>query len=142
MNEIMAQTVLQLCQFEGREVVYRAASLAELLNDSISFEYDYVCSQQGYFRGQGNSTIKNETTVKIIPNQAADQIKIKIAGEPDGICIITIDDAIGKKQMELSFNCKEKEHTIDIKNLLQGVYFVKTIFENKKCFVNKITVIR
>ncbi len=86
--------VAHQCPYSGGEAVYQARSFVELFYDTVEYDDDAVCLQNGIFR-QGNSVKKELTqTISIKPNPANDKVEISLMKDEEGICNIRISDLL------------------------------------------------
>jgi hypothetical protein len=136
-------TVATQCPYTGGEAVIRARTFVAMLNDSLGYDDANVCLQSGVYRMAQNSNEETPANNEIIvkPNPATDKIDIVLIGNFEGLCTIEIVNTLNEKNISEQMNCKEKEKTINITSLAQGVYTVKVSAGNKMQ-VQKITIIR
>jgi hypothetical protein len=78
------------------------------------------------------NSLKTNTTVKLYPNPANDQITLVTDGITYGSCVIT--DIVGSNVMEQAITHSKTQ--IDISGLSQGIYFV-TLKGNNETVVRK-----
>lgn len=94
-----------------------------------------TCSASGLADNSIHSSV-----FTMYPNPAKDKITLKASASINEKINITIIDALGKvvSVTELNTITSGKEKEIDLSNLSQGVYFVKTSINNKEISINKI----
>ena len=106
------------CLFKGGKAVYRARQYVQLFNDSIDFDNEIECSNQGYYRQVTDISNKTYISVSIIPNPTKDIATVILTGEDEGICDVQITNTLGQEKLKFKFNCKERENIlIDILDL-------------------------
>ena len=138
----MPQSIFQQCPFEGGPAVYRAASLAELINDSITFEYDEVCSQGGFFRLNNNVVKNSEISATVIPNPTSETCKIILSDQISGFCSVLLYNSIGSEKLNINFDCKQRKYLLNVKDFISGVYLIKITVNNQKSIFCKLVILR
>jgi hypothetical protein len=127
----------------GGKAVYKARSYMYLVNDTIVYDDEYVCSQAGFRKGKNVKEEKGmPSDIQIIPNLANDKVTVQLTGIDDGICKIQIRNMLNEIIYDDIFNCKEQKHIINVSNLRQGVYSITVNAANKKSVINKLIIER
>jgi hypothetical protein len=140
-SEILS--IAQQCPFVGGGAVERARSMVAMVNDSVTYNDDYVCLQSGIYRMENDTTEKVQSSnIKIIPNPASDKVTIELFGIDDGICKVQIRNVLNERVYESEFNCAEKNHLINISDLSNGIYSITVNAANKKSLINKLIIVR
>jgi len=137
-NDILA--VATQCPFGGGKAVFRARNLISLYNDSIVYDDDMVCLQQGIYKETG--MVQQSIKFKLIPNPADDFVKLELSGEVEGICKIYITNVFGAKIMSDEFNCNQRSYNISTASFTPGIYFVGVSFNGEKPEFNKLVIVR
>ncbi len=133
------------CPYAGGQAVDKARVYVAMVNDSEEFNDDDICLQSGIYRMANDSvvnTITEKQEVQLIPNPANDFITIKHSGIKEGVCMVSIQNALSQTVILQSFNCKKQEHKIDVSKLSPGVYSVKIDFEKSKSTIIKLIIQR
>ena len=129
------------CPQSGGVAVYIARSLVALLNDSIIYDDDNICLQQGYFR-LSNELKNNKTFIEavLIPNPASNYADLVLNKTFDGICRIKITDIYSKAIFEKSFDCSKKHYRINTSGFLNGMYNVQIIINDNTLNAVKLMI--
>ncbi|MEP7170119.1 MAG: T9SS type A sorting domain-containing protein [Bacteroidota bacterium] len=137
-SEILS--IAQECPYAGGSAVYRARAIIEMMNIEMDYDDDAVCSEIGIYRQSKN---EDETPqILIIPNPANDKIEIILKGKYEGLCCITVSDALGKSQIEKTFNCIDKSYILNVKRLSPAAYFVHVKVNDNSEAYGKIIIVR
>jgi len=139
----MVQTILQ-CPYSGGKPVYQMRAIAQYFNDSIEYNDDVNCLQQGIYRHTENSA-KYKVSANdfvVYPNPAQDKIHVNIKNKIEGLCRMELLSTTGAILQTTSFNCEEKNYETDISHLKEGMYYVKIEFNNEYRFISKLAIIR
>ncbi|OIP03910.1 MAG: hypothetical protein AUJ97_03615 [Bacteroidetes bacterium CG2_30_32_10] len=103
----------------------------------ISTEFNEEKNTSNETTFQNKTENNNENEVTVYPNPTNDIINVEIKNDYNNI-IIVIYSISGKKLFEEKIKGKEKNAiSVDISNYPSGVYFLKTILDNKT-IINKI----
>lgn len=133
------------CPYAGGEAVNKARIFVAQINpDEVYSDVD-VCLQNGIYRQAPPDSLNHNSQiseVKLIPNPANNKISVLITGTHKGVCKIKIENSLAQIVLTETFDCKKSEHTLDISNLIQGVYTVKIDFENGKSKITKLVIQR
>jgi hypothetical protein len=115
------------CPHVGGKAVYKARNYIALINDSVEYDDATVCAQAGYRKAAETGKTKEETkgNIKIVPNPASEKITITLSDDMSGICEILFYDVVGKLTLSKELDCNQKIHTLNVKNLSEGIYTVK-----------------
>jgi hypothetical protein len=114
--------IAQQCPSAGGPAVYTARVMLSLITDEIDYNDDNACLQAGYYRmaqAQLNNVISD---IVIVPNPANETVKFIAQNNLKGVCKIRLINAIGKLVFENTFNCSDKEYTVDVSHFAQGIY--------------------
>jgi hypothetical protein len=136
--EIAAQ-----CPQSGGVAVYIARSLVVLFNDSIIYEDENNCLQQGYYRlpfALKNNKTPNEAD--LFPNPARNYVDMVLNNTLDGICKIEITDTYSRLIYQQSFDCCKKQYRINTAGFLNGMYNVHIIINDNAQRVIKLTIVK
>ena len=129
------------CPFSGGPAVFKAWSLVGLLNDSIEFDYDLACLQEGIFKLSKSQREQIEDIV-LEPNPATNFTTVILKGNYEGICDIKIYDVMGKLILNKTFNCIEKKKKISTNELAPGIYKVAVYINNNERKTAKLIIAR
>ena len=123
--------------------VFQARIYLGMINDSIEFDDDEICSQAGFFRlANFNTHIGNKELFKLIPNPSKESVKIVLNKATDGICNVCLYDVYGKKELEFNFDCKQKEYMLNLNRFAPGIYFIGVSINNNSQINKKLVIIR
>jgi hypothetical protein len=137
-NKLLA--VANQCPAAGGQSVYRARAMLALINDSLEYNDAIVCLQAGIYREYFSDTIIPKFLV--IPNPAQDLIEIILVNELQGLCSYKIINAYGQTIRQEKIDCSLKAHSVDISDLLQGVYIIKLEFNSQTIDNQKLIIVR
>ncbi|HMY14552.1 MAG TPA: T9SS type A sorting domain-containing protein, partial [Bacteroidia bacterium] len=134
--------IAEQCPQSGGMAVYVARSLVALFGDTIFYNDENVCFQQGYYRiANETKSNKTEKEVDLKPNPANNYADVILNKSFEGICRIKITDMYSKIIFEQSFDCHEKQFRINTTDVLNGMYNVQiTINDNTQAIVKLIIV--
>ena len=132
--------IAEQCPQSGGMAVYVARSLVALFGDTIFYNDENVCFQQGYYRiANETKSNKTEKEVDLKPNPANNYADVILNKSIEGICRIKITDMYSKIIFEQSFDCHEKQFRINTTDVLNGMYNVQiTINDNAQTIVKLI----
>jgi hypothetical protein len=131
------------CPQSGGVAVYIARSLITLFNDSIIYEDENNCLQQGYYRlasKHGNSNLPSD--ILVMPNPAFDETQIKLINKDEGICSVSITDAYSKIVYTRELDCKQQQLLVLTKAFTPGVYYIKINLDNNFIKTAKLMITR
>jgi hypothetical protein len=102
-----------------------------------------VCLQSGIYRQQKDEKISKVILpeITIIPIPAKDYIEVRIHGNAEGLCYISILNLLGENTIVEQMSCDEKGKRINISNLVPGVYTVR-VLNNKLIKTVKLVINR
>jgi len=132
------------CPSAGGPSVFTARTIASLFNDSIEYDDEIVCLQQGIYRhikAEEIPRLSNNNDFILIPNPANEKVEIRIQKLFTGICKVVIYDAMNSLKLEKEIDCSAKSHFINTALLSPGTYFVKLITEQGHT-IKKLVIIR
>lgn len=130
------------CPYQGGVAVYRARHFASLFNDSIEFDDEGTCLQQGIYKQAQLAKTLISNDVSIVPNPANERAEIILKGTCEGICDIELIDVLGRKVMQQSFNCKEQRHSMKLDKLSIGIYSVFVTINKELIRTTKLIIAR
>jgi hypothetical protein len=83
---------MEQCPYAGGKAVYQARAILSMVNDTIEYFDDAVCLQSGISRQQKDEKISEVILPEIIimPIPAKDYIEVRIHGNAEGLCHISI----------------------------------------------------
>jgi len=141
MNFPQTLAIAQLCPSQGGAAVYTARFFVSLLNDSIEYDDQWVCLQQGILR-INNQTQINESDIKleIKPNPSGDFTNIYLIRVGNEKYNLTVIDIRGKVILS-ELNHTENNITLNTKNIVNGIYIVNITFESGKIIQEKLITI-
>ncbi|HYQ56319.1 MAG TPA: T9SS type A sorting domain-containing protein [Draconibacterium sp.] len=96
----------------------------------VSVRAENECTY-GTFTGQGFET-PDCYMMSLSPNPATDLLKIELNEEPSDEAIVNIHNSQSIKMMATTLSKLEKEKTIDISALKEGIYYVTLQMKNKR----------
>ncbi|HNG85310.1 MAG TPA: T9SS type A sorting domain-containing protein, partial [Bacteroidia bacterium] len=135
--------IAEQCPQSGGMAVYVARSLVALFNDTIVYDDDNVCLQQGYFRRAHKANKKSiPYDITIVPNPADESTQIILNKKQEGVCKVNITDAYSKCVYNNEFDCKTQQLTVSTKWLVQGIYFVEIKISGSTVKTAKLIITR
>lgn len=136
-------SVAEQCPFAGGKAVYTARSFVSLFNDSVTYDDENNCLQQGYYRlSVTDSSVMQTTDVALIPNPADETTQIILNKKYEGVCRVNITDAYSKTVYVNEFDCKQQQLSISTKGFSQGVYHVRISINNNIIKTAKLIIAR
>ncbi|MEZ5107926.1 MAG: T9SS type A sorting domain-containing protein [Bacteroidia bacterium] len=144
-NYIGIFAIASQCPYAGGPAVERARAYIALLNDTVFYEDDNVCLQNGIYRHADETitAITNEIrTINISPNPANDIVSISLIGQFDGLCNVQIKNTLGAIVLEKQFNCKNSITEISISKITSGFYYVSVNVTNSNTVNAKLIINR
>lgn len=136
-------SIAEQCPFAGGKAVYTARSFVSLFNDSVIYDDDNNCLQQGYYRlAAKDSNLINSSDVALIPNPADETTQIILNKKQDGICTVNITDVYSKVVYRNEFDCKQQQLLVSTKELVQGVYHVRVSINGNYIKTAKLIIAR
>ncbi|HRV53877.1 MAG TPA: T9SS type A sorting domain-containing protein [Bacteroidia bacterium] len=136
-------SIAEQCPYSGGVAVYIARSLIALFNDSIVYDDENNCLQQGYYRLQNelkNNKVLND--IDLIPNPASNYADIILNKNYEGICRVKITDIYSKVVFEQSFDCNKKQFRINTIGFLNGMYNVQISVNDNTFNVSKLIIVK
>lgn len=139
----MLFNIAQQCPYSGGHAVIRARVLLSAITDSIAYDDDGNCLQNGIYRIANDTTVsqKENNEVVIQPNPAGDYIMVTVKNVNSENCKIEIINNLNQTVLTKQLNCNNQEH-IDISKISQGLYAVKIILNNELNKVQKLIIQR
>ncbi|MBL0054536.1 MAG: hypothetical protein IPP29_25170 [Bacteroidetes bacterium] len=139
-NDLLA--LAQQCPYSGGEAVIRARIFLRQITDTIEYEDQAVCLQNGIFRQSNLSNEKVEAANKLIliPNPANEYIALRGLDRLIDCYSIQLYDSYMQNIKNIKFNFRDGQYIISIQNLPSGVYFIKANCNTDISFL-KCTVI-
>ncbi len=116
-------SIAQQCPLSGGPAVYRARSLARLIDSSLRYEDELNCSLNGYTWKLTKP--KTNSTFSLFPNPSFTFVNVSYQLKSMGLLIV--NDEIGKPVMEVTLDSNQKTIEIDISQLQNGIYFCSLI---------------
>jgi hypothetical protein len=135
--------IAEQCPQSGGIAVYNARSLVAFFNNTIFYDDDNVCLQQGYYRL--SNELKNNKILKesaLIPNPASKYADVVLNKTFEGICRIKITDIYSKMIFEKSFDCSKNYYRINTSGFLNGMYYVQIIINDNAQNVVKLIIVK
>lgn len=134
-------SIAEQCPFAGGKAVYMARSFVSLFNDSVIYDDDNNCLQQGYYRLANETTSSNAVSeIEVLPNPADNYVDVILKKEYDGICKISITDVYSKVLFKQSFDCSKKQYRVNTSNFLSGIYSVQISVNDSTIHVTKLII--
>ena len=137
-------SVAMQCPYSGGGAVERARSLISFINDSVIYNDDLVCLQNGVYRF-ANDSINTQELNKIIvqPNPTNDKVEILLIGNfKNGLCEIEIKNLLGEVVKSDVMNCNDKQKAIDVSGLARGVYSINVSVQDIQNLTTKLVIIK
>ncbi len=120
-------SIAQQCPLSGGPAVYKARSLARLIDSSLRYEDELNCSLNGYIWKL--SKPNTSSTFSLFPNPSCTFVNVSYQLKSMGLLIV--NDEIGKPVMEVPLDSNQKTIEIDISQLQNGIYFCALINSDK-----------
>ncbi len=139
---VLILSIAQQCPYKGGRAVYAARAMIKIFNDTIAYDDNAVCHEQGIFRTITTSSTDSQIKVSIKPNPANDKIEITLNGIEEGLCSIDIINMLDESVQRDRFNCSEKKKIISINRLLPGIYTTRVKINNEYFLSEKLVIIR
>src|SRR5690606_7395855 len=137
-------SVAMQCPYSGGGAVERERSLISFINDSVIYNDDLVCLQNGVYRF-ANDSINTQELNKIIvqPNPTNDKVEILLIGNfKNGLCEIEIKNLLGEVVKSDVMNCNDKQKAIDVSGLARGVYSINVSVQDIQNLTTKLVIIK
>ncbi|KXK46386.1 MAG: hypothetical protein UZ10_BCD003001284, partial [Bacteroidetes bacterium OLB10] len=142
-NYASIYSVASQCPYSGGGAVERARSLISFINDSVIYNDDYTCLQNGIYRtAKADSILNDISKISVRPNPTNDRITIELIGKYEGICRIEILSPLNEVVLKEQMPCNEKTKTINVSQIAQGIYSVNVYINNEAKLIHKIAIIR
>ena len=136
-------SIAEQCPQAGGWAVYTARSFVSLFNDSVNYDDENNCLQQGYYRlSVIDSSVMQTTDVTLIPNPADETTQFILNKKYEGVCKVNITDAYSKAVYVNEFDCKQQKLSISTKRFSQGVYHVRISINNNVIRTAKLIIAR
>jgi hypothetical protein len=140
-----AETIHQIatmCPSLGGSAVYKARTLNALLNDTLEYNDELTCLQQGVLYRLAQTTIKQEVSeIQVFPNPSTNQLTIKYSNAEAYPLHIEIMDALGRTTSNTMLNSSPAVLSSEITNLATGVYFYR-IIDNANTIVKQDKLVK
>jgi len=136
-------TIANQCPFVGGVAVFKARAMIAMINDSVEYFDDNVCLQSGIYREQEN-ILENPKIheIEIIPNPANYYFEVILNNHNEGICNITVANAMNKIVISDKFNCDDKKFNVNSSHLAPGAYYVTVRIDSSVTLSKKLIIIK
>jgi hypothetical protein len=142
LNTILA--IALQCPYSGGVSVYQARNMLMEWNDSVDYDDQMACLQQGIFRiGKKEDDMKNYRSIDfdLVPNPADNQTEVRILTPVDALTKITLRSMLGNMLDEWKLN-GESKFTLYTHKYLQGIYLVEIKNETGMNKTKKLIITR
>lgn len=140
-----AETIHQIatmCPSLGGSAVYKARTLNAMLNDTLEYNDELTCLQQGVLYRLAQTTRKQEVSeIQVFPNPSTNQLTIKYDYADAYPLRIEIIDALGRTTSNTLLNSSPAVLSGEISNLASGVYFYR-ITDNTNTIIKQHKLIK
>jgi len=131
------------CPKLGGTAVYRARDLYKLICDSIIFDDDVNCYGIARLTNTPpNANSSSSSSVKMYPNPAHNMVTFDFNEIITENSILKITNSLGDFIRNISIPAKEIQHTIDVSDFIDGVYFVSIFSDKKRIYFDKLIIQR
>ena len=120
-------SISSVCPMLGGNAVFRARSLKINYNDSIYYDDQLLCNQQGVYHGlaaQDTNESKKQEKLILFPNPSSDKLTIFLQSEIKEGYSIEIFNLMGQKVFEKKKCSNTISISLDSFNLSAGTYIV------------------
>ncbi|MCW5918840.1 MAG: T9SS type A sorting domain-containing protein [Bacteroidetes bacterium] len=132
------------CPYSGGVSVYQARNMLALFNDSLEYDDQYACLQEGIYRmAQRGNGFTNYAAIDfdLVPNPADGKTEVRILSPVDGLTKLTLRTMLGYMMGEWQLN-GEKQFTVYTHKYLQGMYMIEIKDGNGYSRVKKLSIAR
>jgi hypothetical protein len=139
-NYSTLMNIANQCPYSGGLAVYQARIKLIEYNDTLTFNDDAICLQEGIFRLSTNKNIL--PIIAIAPNPATTQFKISFISNDHLAGSIALMNALGKTVLTTTFDSDAKSNTINVDKLASGVYLAKLMSQSGFVLIKKLIIVR
>ncbi len=136
------KSIAQQCPYIGGTPVFKARSYLAMLGDTTQFQDASICAMEGIFRQAQNNIANADLQFLIQPNPAQNYVDVMLNNKLEGICSISIVDAIGKNIYSKTFDCKTRILKIDTSKFVNGVYNIGISINGNVIKNEKLIIVR
>jgi len=113
-----------ICPKLGGSGVFKARSILAMFNDTLNFNDDELCAQQGiqYRKAQTTYAKNKSNNVQVFPNPVLNEIKIKIDQEIKSTVTVRILNNLGQEVFKGNYNEQNIVLKQGILELANGCY--------------------
>ena len=119
-----ADRVAVQCPYSGGPAVYRARTLISIVNDSMQYQDDDVCSILVILR---KHSLKNEVEnrrLRVFPNPASQSIQLIYSGLHGTTLALEIFDVMGKLILVKNISSLNNTYYLDVTGLENDLYTI------------------
>jgi len=136
-QEAALLSIAQKCPLSDGRAVYYARSLYQLITDK---DFEANCEEQSTLREHviSEASTQQETVdnIRVFPNPASSELFI------EGYCErIEFTDRIGQAVLERQLSPEERQHTIQLPKLPDGLYFLRVYKGDALISVHKLVIL-
>lgn len=124
---------------KGGEAVYHARTLYALINDSMEYDDENICTAMGY-RLKQKETNNGFVAMEVSPNPAKNYFDISWNSYLDSKLVLKCIDVYGKCMLLQELNAKNNTIRIQADNLSNGMYQIVLFDNNEIIGKSKIVV--
>ncbi|HNQ13542.1 MAG TPA: hypothetical protein PKM16_10080 [Bacteroidia bacterium] len=141
LNNIRA--IAQQCPFRGGKAVYQMRAMLEYMNDTLEYDDDAACLQQGIYRNNTSASQSIDSEYfRIRPNPTSGNLEIDIVPSDDSKCSIFIISSVFQIIRSFEINCKVPAHSLSLEDLAPGIYAVAYLKEDKLFNHRKLVIVK
>lgn len=126
---------------KGGEAVYHARTLYALINDSMEYDDENICTAMGY-RLKQKETNNGLVAMEVSPNPAKNYFEFTLLGKVENDMALKYFDSYGKHLKSIKINQGENNHIISTENLVNGVYHLVLYDDKNEVSCIKLVIIK
>lgn len=113
------------CPYSGGAAVSSARAFIHLLNDTLEYDDDAICSVMGIFRMQSLQNGRKVNSLKVLPNPSSGINQLIFSGLNGHVLNVEIIDALGKLVFTKKIQSSSNSIQLNLNELSNGMYYVK-----------------
>jgi hypothetical protein len=133
--------IAEQCPLSGGKAVYRARAMYAMIDPEKTYNDELICLSQGIFYRQQ----KPKDSIggfKIFPNPAQETITVRFELNEENETNLLIRNHLGQEILIRTLPSKERECTINIQSLINGVYWIELKSNNLLLYQDKLVILK
>ena len=126
------------CPYSGGAAVMSARAYLHLLNDTLEYDDEAICSAMGIYRIQNLQSGKNEKELMVIPNPSNGIVQLVYTGLSGNEITVEVYDVLGKLVFTKSILSSSNTIQLTLTNFNNGLYNLKLSDQYGKHLTEKI----